>query len=129
MLSLAESTMMVLQTLDQKNFKGDKLIDLNKYKEFVEGVTSDDSNDWAHLQARLHELNDDVNIALLLTGAIGIASMKEANLLRLLKSVFSGKSMDDDTQAYNENLAILFGIGLIMQGVGFRSQRSNPKRT
>ena len=65
---------MVLQTLDQKNFKGDKLIDLNKYKEFVEGVTSDDSNDWAHLQARLHELNDDVNIALLLTGAIGIAS-------------------------------------------------------
>ena len=46
-------------------------VDLNKYKEFVEGVTSEESNDWAFLQARLHELNDDVNVALLLTGAIG----------------------------------------------------------
>ena len=48
-------------------------VDLNKYKEFVEGVTSEESNDWAYTQARLHELNDDVNVALLLTGAIGIA--------------------------------------------------------
>ncbi len=108
--------MMVLQTLDQKNFIGDKLIDLetvertfpekfssdkidlNKYQNFVEKVTSEESNDWAFLQARLHELNDDVNISLLLTGAIGIASEGGEFAEIVKKCVFQGKPMDDDTK-------------------------------
>ena len=49
-------------------------LDLNRYKEFVSAVTSEDSNDWSYLQARLHELDNRVNIALLLTGSIGLAS-------------------------------------------------------
>ena len=73
-------------------------VDLNKYKEFVEGVTSDESNDWAYTQARLHELNDDVNIALLLTGAIGIASEGGEYAEIVKKCVFQGKPMDDDTK-------------------------------
>ena len=75
----------------------DKKIDLNKYKEFVEGVTSDESNDYGFLQARLHELNDEVNIALLLTGATGIASEGGEFSEIVKKCVFQGKPMDDET--------------------------------
>ena len=72
-------------------------VDLNKYKEFVEGVTSDESNDFGFLQARLHELNDEVNIALLLTGATGIASEGGEFSEIVKKCVFQGKPMDDET--------------------------------
>ena len=72
-------------------------VDLNKYKEFVEGVTSDESNDYGFLQARLHELNDEVNIALLLTGATGIASEGGEFSEIVKKCVFQGKPMDDET--------------------------------
>ena len=73
-------------------------IDLNKYKNFVEKVTSDESNDWAFTQARLHELNDDVNISLLLTGAIGIASEGGEYAEIVKKCIFQGKPLDDDTK-------------------------------
>ena len=73
-------------------------VDLNKYKEFVEGVTSDESNDYGFLQARLHELNDEVNIALLLTGATGIASEGGEFSEIVKKCVFQGKPMDDETK-------------------------------
>ena len=46
------------------------MIDLNKYKNFVKEVTSEESNDWAFTQARMHELNDEINISLLLTGRL-----------------------------------------------------------
>ena len=72
-------------------------VDLNKYKEFVEGVTSDESNDYGFLQARLHELNDEVNIALLLTGATGIASEGGEFSEIVKKCVFQGKPLDDET--------------------------------
>ena len=49
-------------------------IDLKKYENFVEKVTSEESNDWAYTHARLHELNDKVNISLLMTGGIGLSS-------------------------------------------------------
>ena len=73
-------------------------VDLNKYKEFVEGVTSDESNDYGFLQARLHELNDEVNIALLLTGATGIASEGGEFSEIVKKCVFQGKPLDDETK-------------------------------
>ena len=50
------------------------MIDLNKYKEFVEAVTSAESNELAPLTQRLSDLDSKVNVALLLTGAIGLAS-------------------------------------------------------
>lgn len=72
-------------------------LDLNRYKEFVSAVTSEDSNDWSYLQARLHELDNRVNIALLLTGSIGLAS-EGGELSEIVKKcVFQGKSLDDET--------------------------------
>tara|TARA_Y100000813_G_scaffold105445_1_gene75305 strand:- start:354 stop:752 length:399 start_codon:yes stop_codon:yes gene_type:complete len=74
------------------------MIDLNKYKDFVKEVTSEESNDWAYTQARMHELNDDINISLLLTGAIGIAS-EGGEFSEIVKKVtFQGKPMDEDTK-------------------------------
>ena len=74
------------------------MIDLNKYKDFVKEVTSEESNDWAYTQARMHELNDDINISLLLTGAIGMAS-EGGEFSEIVKKVtFQGKPMDDDTK-------------------------------
>ena len=74
------------------------MIDLNKYKDFVKEVTSEESNNWAYTQARMHELNDDINISLLLTGAIGMAS-EGGEFSEIVKKVtFQGKPMDDDTK-------------------------------
>ena len=72
-------------------------VDLNKYKDFVKEVTSEESNDWAYTQARLHELNDEVNISLLMTGAIGIASEGGEFAEIVKKCIFQGKPLDADT--------------------------------
>ena len=50
-----------------------KQVDLNKYKEFVEEVTSEQSNNIANMHHRMVEISEKVNPALLLTGAIGMA--------------------------------------------------------
>ena len=72
-------------------------IDLKKYGNFVEKVTSEESNDWAYTQARLHELNDKVNISLLMTGGIGLSS-ETGELNEIIKKcIFQGKPMDDET--------------------------------
>ena len=72
-------------------------IDLKKYENFVEKVTSEESNDWAYTQARLHELNDKVNISLLMTGGIGLSS-ETGELNEIIKKcIFQGKPMDDET--------------------------------
>ena len=71
-------------------------IDLKKYEHFVEKVTSEESNDWAYTQARLHELNDKVNISLLMTGGIGLSS-ETGELNEIIKKcIFQGKPMDDE---------------------------------
>ena len=51
-------------------------IDLNKYKEFVQGVTSTASNETVELCNRLEALENqsNVNMATLLTGAVGMSS-------------------------------------------------------
>ena len=51
-------------------------VDLNKYKDFVEKVTSLQSNETGGLTPQLEKLEKDsgVNMALLLTGSIGMAS-------------------------------------------------------
>ncbi len=74
-------------------------VDLNKYKQFVEGVTSQQSNETEALCNQLQSLEQSgVNIALLLTGSIGIAS-EGGELSEIVKKcIFQGKPLDDDTQ-------------------------------
>lgn len=77
-----------------------KNIDLNKYKNFVEKVTSIESNEVSSLIDRLQSLETDtgVNISLLLTGSIGIASEGGEFSEIVKKCVFQGKPLDDDTR-------------------------------
>ena len=53
-------------------------VDLNKYKEFVKEVTSEQSNNVAQMHHRMVEISEKVNPALLLTGAIGITEGGES---------------------------------------------------
>jgi len=72
-------------------------VDLNRYQNFVEQVTSNESNHLFYLKDRLDELNSKVNISLLLTGSIGLASEGGEFSEIVKKCVFQGKPLDDDT--------------------------------
>ena len=73
-------------------------VDLNKYKEFVEGVTSQQSNETESLCNQLQSLEQSgVNMALLLTGSIGIASEGGEFSEIVKKCIFQGKPLDDET--------------------------------
>ncbi len=75
------------------------MIDLNKYKEFVKGVTSKESQQLSEMFYAIkdHESKTDVNMSLLLTGGIGLSS--EAGELNELikKCIFQGKPMNEET--------------------------------
>jgi NTP pyrophosphatase (non-canonical NTP hydrolase) len=73
--------------------------DLNKYKDFVKVVTSEASNSTSALTDTLNELEADsgVNMALLLTGAIGMASEGGEFSEIVKKCIFQGKPLDADT--------------------------------
>ena len=73
------------------------MIDLNKYKEFVEAVTSAESNELAALVQRMSDLDAKVNVALLMTGAVGLASEGGEFSEIVKKCIFQGKPMEDDT--------------------------------
>jgi len=75
-------------------------VSLDKYKDFVEAVTSDASNDTEALSERLQRLEDEtnVNMALLLTSAIGMASEGGEFAEIVKKCVFQGKPLDSDTR-------------------------------
>jgi len=74
-------------------------VDLNKYQELVERVTSLQSNETGGLTKQLEkqEKNSGVNMALLLTGSIGIASEGGEFAEIVKKCIFQGKPMDDET--------------------------------
>jgi len=74
-------------------------VDLNKYKNFVQEVTSLQSNETGALTSQLEKLEKDsgVNMALLLTGAIGIASEGGEFAEIVKKCIFQGKPLDADT--------------------------------
>lgn len=74
-----------------------KTVNLNAYTDFVAAVTSDSSNDLESMIARLRELNETVNISLLLTGGIGMASEGGEFNEIIKKCVFQGKPMNEDT--------------------------------
>jgi len=73
--------------------------DLNKYKEFVKVVTSDASNSTSALTDTLDNLEKQsgVNMALLLTGSIGMASEGGEFSEIVKKCIFQGKPLDADT--------------------------------
>ena len=73
------------------------MFDLNKYKEFVKEVTSTESNNTRKLTDKLEELDFKVNIALLMTGSIGLASEGGEFSEIVKKCVFQGKPLDPDT--------------------------------
>ena len=75
-------------------------IDLEKYSEFVEEVTSAESNKFGSMVGRMQELETQsgVNVALLLTGAIGIASEGGEYAEIVKKCIFQGKPLDNDTK-------------------------------
>jgi NTP pyrophosphatase (non-canonical NTP hydrolase) len=77
----------------------DNQVDLNKYKEFVQEVTSKQSGSSRELIRKIEDLENttDVNIALLMTGAIGIASEGGEFSEIVKKCIFQGKPLDDET--------------------------------
>lgn len=72
------------------------MIDLNKYKEFVQAVTSDESNDTEMMILRIRELEKNVNVSLLLTGAVGLSAEGGEFMEIVKKAIFQGKPMNDD---------------------------------
>ena len=74
------------------------MIDLNKYKEFVKGVTSKESEQLSEMfySMKDNESKSDVNMSLLLTGGIGLSS--EAGELNeiIKKCIFQGKPLNDE---------------------------------
>ena len=75
------------------------MIDLNRYKDFVQGVTSEASNSSVEMFNRIESLENETgtNIALLMTGAIGIASEGGEFAEIVKKCIFQGKPLDDET--------------------------------
>ena len=77
-------------------------IDLNKYQDFVEEVTSDESNNSDVMARAIMRLTvqspNDVNVSLLLTGAVGISAEGGEFMEIVKKCIFQGKPLDEDAQ-------------------------------
>jgi NTP pyrophosphatase (non-canonical NTP hydrolase) len=81
-------------------------IDLNKYKDFVEAVTSKPSNDLTTFMNRCDELDGnyigdgvhgpDVNVPLLLTACLGLAAESGEFIEVPKKIIFQGKPLTDE---------------------------------
>lgn len=74
-------------------------VDLNKYKDFVEAVTSKESNNYDHLHKRILELANGqpvINPALLLTAGIGLASEGGEFNEIVKKMFFQGKPLNEE---------------------------------
>jgi NTP pyrophosphatase (non-canonical NTP hydrolase) len=78
-------------------------IDLNKYQDFVEAVTSKPSNDLTTFMNRLDELDGkfdetipDINVPLLLTAALGLAAETGEFCEIPKKMFFQGKPLNDE---------------------------------
>lgn len=75
-----------------------KNIDFDKYRTFVDAVTSDESKDFIAFSDRVVSLDEKgANIERLLTGAVGINSEGGEIMEIVKKLIFQGKKWDDDT--------------------------------
>lgn len=73
-------------------------MDLNQYQKFVADVTSKESNELESLIVRLNELNRSVNISLLLTAGMGLASEGGEFDEIVKKMTFQGKPFTEETR-------------------------------
>lgn len=80
-------------------------IDLNKYKDFVQAVTSEPSNDLTTFMNRLDDLDanyqdgahgPDVNVPLLITAALGLAAETGEFCEIPKKMLFQGKPLTEE---------------------------------
>lgn len=72
-------------------------IDLNKYKQFVEAVTSKESNNYDYLHRRIEEMREQgVNPSLLMTAGIGLASEGGEFNEIVKKMFFQGKPVNEE---------------------------------
>ena len=71
-------------------------IDLNKYKEFVDAVTSDQSKNNDAFVDNWHELNKDVDMPRLLTASCGLGAEAGEFTEIVKKCIFQGKPMTDE---------------------------------
>ena len=74
-------------------------IDLNKYQDFVQEVTSQESNDSGEMAMAISKLEETgVNVSLLLTGAVGISAEGGEFMEIVKKCIFQGKPLTEETQ-------------------------------
>jgi NTP pyrophosphatase (non-canonical NTP hydrolase) len=74
-------------------------IDLNKYQDFVEAVTSAESNNSKEMKAAVDRLEESgVNVSLLLTGAVGMSAEGGEFMEIVKKCIFQGKPLNEETQ-------------------------------
>ena len=71
-------------------------IDLNKYKEFVDAVTSEQSKDNDVFVENWNELNKDVDMPRLLTASCGLGAEAGEFTEIVKKCIFQGKPMNED---------------------------------
>ena len=75
-----------------------KQIDFEKYRKFVDAVTSDESKDFIAFSDRVVSLDGKgANIERLLTGAVGINSEGGEIMEIVKKLIFQGKPWNDET--------------------------------
>ena len=76
-------------------------VDLNRYKDFVKEVTSDESLSSMQMYNRMIDIEatsgGKLNMASLMTGAIGLSSEGGEFAEIVKKCIFQGKPMDDET--------------------------------
>ena len=84
-----------------------KQVDFDKYSQFVDAVTSDESKDFLALSDRLVQLDEKgANIERLLTAGVGLNAEAGEFLEIVKKMIFQGKPWD---QANREHLIIELG--------------------
>ena len=84
-----------------------KQVDFDKYSQFVDAVTSDESKDFLALSDRLVELDEKgANIERLLTAGVGLNAEAGEFLEIVKKMIFQGKPWDE---ANREHLIIELG--------------------
>lgn len=71
-------------------------IDLNKYKEFVDAVTSEQSKSNDAFVDNWHELNKEVDMPRLLTASCGLGAEAGEFTEIVKKCIFQGKPMTDE---------------------------------
>mgnify|MGYP003141204642 FL=1 len=84
-----------------------KKVDFDKYTEFVDAVTSDESKDFLTLSDRLVQLDEKgANIERLLTAGVGLNAEAGEFLEIIKKMIFQGKPWSEDNR---EHLVIELG--------------------